>query len=99
MPEINLNNTGGRVLIGNFVEERHSKEHLGQETDFNKEGVCASLALKNGNKDAITPSNAPFDGNSTSRVEFSGKGQEDALSGEARKKALLELYARANRNC
>lgn len=42
---LELNNAGGRTLIGNYAEERHLAEQLGLQTNYNK-GVELNASLE-----------------------------------------------------
>eukprot|EP00036_Acanthoecidae_sp_10tr_P024961 CAMPEP_0206317444 /NCGR_PEP_ID=MMETSP0106_2-20121207/16643_1 /ASSEMBLY_ACC=CAM_ASM_000206 /TAXON_ID=81532 /ORGANISM="Acanthoeca-like sp., Strain 10tr" /LENGTH=111 /DNA_ID=CAMNT_0053749045 /DNA_START=29 /DNA_END=364 /DNA_ORIENTATION=- len=78
-----LNNTGGKVLIGNYVEERFAAEAVSAKTNFNLAGTNAALELRSGNTGAVAPVGGAVSTSSMTSTQRADFGRDYFRSGEA----------------
>eukprot|EP00040_Diaphanoeca_grandis_P044120 m.269990 g.269990 ORF g.269990 m.269990 type:complete len:106 (-) comp87755_c0_seq1:51-368(-) len=94
-PVKTFNNSGGRTLIGNYVEEQHAGEKFGTTTNFNTD-LNTSMMLRHGNVGAVQPQEStPENLKSTTRVDFAGEDQSSTIDAEAMKTNVLNRYMNA----
>ena len=91
----NISNAGGKILLGNYVEDRYANECLHEKTNYSDGTSNKALDLRGGNRGAVLPDATTTTFNSTQREDFKPV-PATAMDTECRLDALMTSMLRAD---